>query len=259
MNDAVIPATYRRLKTLADGTVQLVVEVEPKDAATAFSLFQEPHIPIAIARLAFGESAGAAIMPEGGSPCPPRPEKAAESTSEPRVGPHGDWWRRLFEAGVFQAPPVLRALGSDDAYLDWIRDQRCQHCGNEPRWEMSRWVRNEAAHVRRVANGSGTAEKPPHSAITLCTRCHGLQHQQGESALGGKDWVARKLVQQRNAWAKERLHSAFDVGSLTHIEPQQAVAWFESRELLRYLPEGSRVPAVLQRRGSEEESYAIGE
>lgn len=241
MNDSVIPATYRRLKTLADGTVQLVVEVEPKDAAQAFALFNEPHVPVAIARLACGRAAGA--MAEGG----PSTEQSGA-----RQGPYGEWWRMLFQAGAFQAPPVLQALGGDDDYLEWLRDQRCVHCGQEPHWEMGDWVRNEAAHVRRVANGAGTAVKPPHSAITLCPICHRVQHKKGESALGGPDWVARKLLQQRNTWAKACFHDVFVADSLTSVPPERAVAWFESWDLLRYLPEGARVPGVLHKSSTKE-------
>lgn len=48
---SVISATSRRCKTLADGTLQLIVEIEPRNAQDAFQLFGMPDVPMVLARL----------------------------------------------------------------------------------------------------------------------------------------------------------------------------------------------------------------
>ena len=46
-----IPAVSRQIKTMADGTLRLSVDIEPNNANEAFQLFGSPHVPVAIARL----------------------------------------------------------------------------------------------------------------------------------------------------------------------------------------------------------------
>lgn len=48
---AVIPAIARTLKTLADGTVRINLDVEPSYRDTAMCLFGEPGVTVAVARL----------------------------------------------------------------------------------------------------------------------------------------------------------------------------------------------------------------
>lgn len=46
-----IEAVSRSVKTLADGTLRLSVDIEPKHAQDAFKLFGSPDVPMALARL----------------------------------------------------------------------------------------------------------------------------------------------------------------------------------------------------------------
>lgn len=43
-----------RIRTTVDGSLQITIEVEPKDAQAAFSLFGKPGAPMAIAALKYG-------------------------------------------------------------------------------------------------------------------------------------------------------------------------------------------------------------
>ncbi len=52
-----IAAAAVSLRTLADGTVRVTVDIEPKDAADAFALFGRPGQPIAVAALRDGFAA----------------------------------------------------------------------------------------------------------------------------------------------------------------------------------------------------------
>lgn len=48
---AIIPAAFVKFSTLADGTLRIVLDVEPRDLAQAVGLFTQPGAPCAIARL----------------------------------------------------------------------------------------------------------------------------------------------------------------------------------------------------------------
>ncbi|MDR7037363.1 hypothetical protein J2X36_002110 [Methylobacterium sp. BE186] len=61
MADA-IQATYVKMATLVDGTMRVVLDVEPSAAADAFRLLGSPGTPIAVARLT-NEAAQAATGP----------------------------------------------------------------------------------------------------------------------------------------------------------------------------------------------------
>ena len=67
----IIPAAYTKLSTLADGTLRIVLDVEPRHMADAFALFAKPGAPVAIARLT-DEAAVAADQPAD-SPLPASP------------------------------------------------------------------------------------------------------------------------------------------------------------------------------------------
>jgi hypothetical protein len=47
----VIEGSSTRCKTLADGTLQITVSIEPRDAVRAFTLFGSPGVPMALAAL----------------------------------------------------------------------------------------------------------------------------------------------------------------------------------------------------------------
>lgn len=65
-----IAASSARCKTLADGTLQLTVNIELNDAIAAFGLFGSPGVPMALAALKVGHAAKSdepADKPKGGT------------------------------------------------------------------------------------------------------------------------------------------------------------------------------------------------
>lgn len=58
-----IAAVSRNIKTMADGTLRLTIDIEPSSAQDAFKLFGMPDVPMAIARLT-QESAQVAAQEE---------------------------------------------------------------------------------------------------------------------------------------------------------------------------------------------------
>jgi hypothetical protein len=59
-----IPCASVSLKTMADGTLRISFDIEPKDAQDAFRLFAAPGTPAAIAALAVGYAAKGEPKPE---------------------------------------------------------------------------------------------------------------------------------------------------------------------------------------------------
>jgi hypothetical protein len=190
-------------KTLADGTLRITVEIPPGDANNAFALFGRPGVTVVLARLSDAVAKQQAQQ-----------EIIAQDEADRRAT--GEFYNKLHAHGWFNNPAIARVAGSDAEYLAWLRSQPCCYCkaDHEP---------SEAAHVRRVANGAGTGIKPPYSAISLCHQHHALQHQHGESALGGKDWSDRQLGRQRTEWIKSRLYAMLEVTSLTECPPEQFI------------------------------------
>ena len=162
-----ISATARTLQTLSDGTVRLKVDIEPQDRAAAMELFGEPGAPIALARLT---------------------QEAAQKSLQ------SSWQKELRLSSFFFKPETWEACGTDSDFLQWIRTQPCKVCKNKP---------VEAAHVRRVANGAGMGIKPPYSAVPLCPEHHRLQHQKGESAIGGRELMDKWRIECLAQWCWE--------------------------------------------------------
>ena len=46
-----------------------------------------------------------------------------ETVAHIDVGRHGKYWQHLIRHGVFNAPPVLEAIGSDEDFRHWIHKQ----------------------------------------------------------------------------------------------------------------------------------------
>lgn len=153
---------------------------------------------------------------------------ADEHDDKPKKGPHGRYVAALHRSGFFNAPQVLQALGSDDDFLAWVRRQPCAKTGTDQEVE--------AAHVRRVAQGAGTAVKPAYFAIPLVRELHARQHQSGESAVADPEWFEKQAISHRYQWAHERLRAVFGVDSMSHVAPDRIKGWATERGLARFLP-----------------------
>lgn len=135
------------------------------------------------------------------------------------------------------ARKVWEAVGSDEDYLDWCRHQRCAKCKWTPHWEMSEFIGCEAAHVRRVADGAGTAIKPLYSAIPLCHKHHAEQHHVGEAILGGKEAVDKARITHVQEWVWETLKRTFGFEHWSEVPPGTLVEWAREHDLLDTLPD----------------------
>jgi hypothetical protein len=221
MNDEV-PIAIRAtrgsiIREYADGSLAVRIIVAPPDKQAFMKLLPDVDLPIFIAR--------------------ETPESAQRGLQTQTIQTYGEYAQMLrLHSDWMSNPEVWRHIGTDDEYLDWCRIQKCAHCSKEPHWEMGTLVLNEAAHVRRVANGAGTAIKPPYSAIPLCSSCHREQHQHGESAIGGADRINKLRLDHVQRWVWERMRSIFGVESMREVAPNVLLTWAQHRDIERCLP-----------------------
>lgn len=128
--------------------------------------------------------------------------------------------RALRLSSFFNNPRVREVLGGDKAFLEWIRQQSCAVkefgvCGGDI----------VAMHVRRVANGSGTGIKPEFSAIPGCHNHHTLQHQKGESAVGGREYWDKLQRRYLDDWLWHAIKKNMGVESMGDVSPLSMRLW----------------------------------
>jgi len=191
--------TRRPAKEMADGTLRVQFDVEPNDRKAFLSMFPDNGDPIAVARL----------DPESVR----RHQNQVAFAEPPKKGDYGQFAKWLVQSGFFRRPDVWKYLGSDDLFLEWLKTQGCAHKDRNCSGDIV------PAHVRRVAEGAGTAHKPAYCAIPLCDNHHQMQHQQGESALGGKEWFDRERIKAIEAWAMHQLKTLLGISSLSKLSP----------------------------------------
>ena len=138
----------------------------------------------------------------------------------------------LHKSSFFRRPDVWKKVGTDDQFLAWIRQQPCAY-SNQP-------GPCEAAHVRRVANGSGMGIKPEYSAIPLKSQHHQMQHQQGEGVLGGKDWFDKQRIEHLHRWAWETLKTTLGYAHWNQVPPSALINWARENGVDMHLPPGYR-------------------
>lgn len=105
-----IEASSVRVSTLADGTLRLLVDIEPRHANAAFALFGSPGVPMALAALKT-----------------PEPEKKRE-----RMGPLCEWAVYRCKEPAFQQWICV----SDQASEEWAKTAIKRQCQIESRKEL---------------------------------------------------------------------------------------------------------------------------
>lgn len=207
--------TRRPYRELSDGTLRAQIDVEPNDKAAFLAMFPDSGDQMAVARI------DPDVLKES------LQEQMAES-----VPSYGEQARALKLSGFFRRPDVWKLIASDEHFLGWVKGHgKCVALSDLPcHGDIV------AAHVRRVANGSGTGVKPQYSAVPLCARHHDVQHLQGESAVGGREHFDKQRIKTLEAWAWYALKHSLGFDSWSLIEPKILRDWAELREVDRYLP-----------------------
>lgn len=215
-----IMGTTVNVRTMADGTLRIALDIQPDEAVTAFQMFGVPGSSVAIVRLT--DAAGLeAVQPKN---------------DELAKGPYGEEARALVLSGFFLAPDVLKAIGSDDEFLTWLKFQKSAYSGKRDYDQASYQSYCVAAHVRRVASGAGTGIKPNYSAIPLTDEEHKLQHLKGESALGDREWWDKKRDKYVLEWARNKLKDKLTYNSWTNVPPKTLCLWAHEHGVLESVP-----------------------
>ena len=229
MTDEVIEFSTAGCKTLADDTLRIQIDIDPRYAQRAFRLFGPRGVPGAIVRLKEGHAAVE--------------QKPAED--------FGGFWRDLFKQGFFRWTEVLRAIGDEADFENWVRRQpSCLDGAFDTvmdQLSMSYKQRCQCCHVRRVSEGAGTGQKPPYFAVPMTATQHRLQHDQGESAAleryakgagPAKEWFAKQADKYRSEWASKALAEQLQPGakSRAEVDPELVLRWAEKHSLTQFIP-----------------------
>lgn len=241
-----IQGTISKFSSLADGTIRLQVDVHHRYASEALDLLCEVGATVAVARLVEEQTeqqrydsvtttgSGRQVDEE------PLPTKGKHSGifKDPLTG---TIMAHFYKSGFFQSPKVLRVLGLDAEFLQWLRLQVCWNCSKQDSSAGDDGGPQvffvQAAHVRRVAAGSGTSRKPPYSAIPLCSTCHDIQHAVGESGIAPSEWWESNAAKAREEWGHMKLREVFATDSISvNVRADELWTWLRSKDLLNYVP-----------------------
>lgn len=224
---AALIVTRRPYRELSDGTLRVQIDVDPRDKPAFLLMFPDSGDPMVVARItdaAQREDLMNHVAPKG----------------------FGEEARILKQSGFFRSPDVWKAIGADSNFLAWLRQQRCvADVGMLPHEQKACGGMIVAAHVLRIANGAGKGIKPEYSAIPLCDKHHRLQHQHGESYVGGADHFDKQRIRHLQNWGWQRLKEQLGVESMTALEPGRLVAWAENKGVVEALPRAYREAAGL--------------
>lgn len=232
-----ILATTHKYASLVDGTLSVTFHIQPSDALSAVQLFGS-----------HGTSVGIAAI---------KPEAALDAINEPKQEkdqkPYGKQARTLIQCGFFNPEnrEVLRAIGSDEQFRQWIQEQ--PSCIDSNQDYVDGKAVCEAAHVRR-AGESGTGYKAEYACVPLRHEQHILHHQNGELAVlekygwttaehsnhVAKEWFNKQRTKYVLDWAKYTLSRTLGYESMGDVPPVKLLAWAQKNDLVRFLPSDYR-------------------
>jgi len=194
------------------GTIVLTIRVDPCDAQSF---------------LANSPDAGGRLF------VAPAPELLKPPDPLSLSADYSDAACQLIDSKFFEFSEIWPKIGTNNQYLEWIRKQKCW-LAKKPGHVCAGDI--VAAHVRRIRNGAGTALKPKYSAIPLCAQAHDDQHQNGESAIGGRDRVDVALSRYLRRWSVITVLDLLGYQNLSNVPPVKLRGWAQAANLITRLP-----------------------
>lgn len=202
-----IAGNINSYRTLADGALRITVDLPETETQHFHSLFPAVHCEVAIAPL--------------------RPvQMAASQTTD-----YGMQARELKLSSFMGHMAVWKAAGSDEAFLAWVRLQKCVARSGQPCDGPI-----QAAHVWRLKDGFGKGTKGDYAAVPLCAFHHKLHHTETEDAIGGREYLDKKRYDIVTAWVWATIKDDLLVASMADAEPVKVLAWCQKRGVDQYLP-----------------------
>jgi hypothetical protein len=144
----IIAAAAMRCKTMADGSLRIEVEVEPKDAQTAFAMFGRPGASVAMAALKDGYDAKddePEVEPVKGGPLA---KLAGQWCEAPEFQ---EWLKRSFPYTWAEVADEFPVFAANSLAAEVVR----RHCGVESRAHLD--------HDKRAADIFHSAIRVPFS------------------------------------------------------------------------------------------------
>jgi hypothetical protein len=146
-------------------------------------------------------------------------------------------WRQDLAASVFlRTPQVWRAAGTDEEFLEFLRDQKCVYCGKQDLVYETGEGKCEAAHIRKVSAGAGISIKPEYSAVPLCHEHHALQHKHGASFLMPEEEWQKERIKMLKEWVWSVIKNHLGVASMSDVQPEQVRKWAADLGVEQFLP-----------------------
>lgn len=221
-----VPVVRRAYKELVDGTLRVQIDITPQWKKAFLELFPDIDSDGALAPLT-REAAMEIYGPNG--------------TGKPSFKQEAEI---LYKSDFFRTPEVWKAVGSDAEYRAWVERQDCLVQTSAAATTVARCEGDVvAAHVRRIVDGAGTGIKPEYACVPLCDHHHRLQHQHGESAIGGKEYLNRMRIKYVHRWCWERTKELLGIAHWNEAAPVILKAWAVERNLTKYLPKDYTVRA----------------
>jgi hypothetical protein len=253
MTDAAIPAisgTRRQARELVDGTIEVKIHIDPRFKAEFHAMFPEIDMPVAIAPLQPDFETETAKT---------KPPAAQTEKAQKEDKPFGAKASLLHKGGFFLNPHVLKCIGSDAQFLEWVRHQPCavtqEFDRNTDEATGETRERCDAAHYRSIEGGAGTGIKPPYSAIPLVHHWHDRQTREGHSVFAdqlrdlpegmndetaGRLWMERRRNHYVSLWASSMLARKFNKKSMGFVDPHDVLGWADVYDIVKWLPPGYR-------------------
>jgi hypothetical protein len=219
MNDiTAIAGQLMSYRTLADGGLRITIDLPTTESSHFHELFPEVHCEVAVARLVRDLS-----KTEG---------QPAEQQD------YGQYAKALRLSVFFGIPQVWVATGTDEQFLAFVRTQKCIARAGVP---CNGPI--QAAHVWRQRDGFGKVVKGPYAAVPLCAYHHQLQHNNSESAIGGRAYLEQMAQECRRRWIWSEIKDDIGVASMRDAEPAKVLAWCEKKGIAQHLPAAFRACA----------------
>jgi hypothetical protein len=230
--------SYHKMNDGGDHMVSL--RVKDEDAALFEKMMKREgytvvvHIAMAQYSPTGGELVNQLLIDQKEIPAAPNPTPKPLSKKADQKGEFGMYAKQLRLHSFFRTPKVWEQIGSDDHYQAFCRKQPCafskqQGNENDP---------VQAAHVRRVEQGAGTAIKNFYATIPLLSSVHRKQHNKGESAIGGREWCDKARMHYVFKWAWITLKARLGYDSWACVPPVVLCQWAIDHHVYDYLPVG---------------------
>lgn len=200
------------VKDMADGSLRITIEFDPRFAKDAFSLFGSRGTPIAVAALTSGASVAAS---------------QSEVVAEPKKEPN-QLARKLMIDGYFRNPKLWRLVDEAGIYTQKQHKafiEQCNCLGSVDTFSKSIGCNGDIVlHHCRDASNSGTGIKPSDFyGVPLCHSHHSYVHSGIERY--ASEGIMAKAVDYTASRIKEAIKAHIGLASLSEITIQELTAF----------------------------------